>query len=70
MRVFSGKAAALGCERLWSAARQIFTDNRRSLRTKRIMQLLNVKLNAKLLRGDISSIGPTEFLDELEARVV
>ena len=32
-----------------------------------IMQLLNVKLNSKLLRGDISSIGPTEFLDELEA---
>ena len=67
MRVFNAKDAALGCERLWSVARQMFTDKRRSLRTKRIMQLLNVKLNAKLLRGDINSIGPNEFLYELEA---
>jgi hypothetical protein len=67
MRVFSGKAAALGCERLWSGARQIFTDNRRSLRTARIMQLLNLKLNAKLLCGEMSSIGPNVFVQELEA---
>jgi hypothetical protein len=47
MGAFSGKVAALGCERLWSAARQIFTDNRRSLRTARIMQLLNLKLQCQ-----------------------
>jgi hypothetical protein len=67
MRVFSSKAAALGCERLWSGARQIFTDNRRSLRTAHIMQLLNLKLNAKLLCGEISIIEPKEFVQELEA---
>jgi hypothetical protein len=36
-------------------------------RTARIMRLLNLKLNAKLLCGEISSIGPTVFVQELEA---
>ena len=67
LRVCSGKAAALGCERLWSGARQIFTDNRRSLRTARIMQLINVKLNGKLLRCEDSSTARSELLSEMDA---
>jgi hypothetical protein len=36
-------------------------------RTARIMQLLNLKLNAKLLCGEISNIEPNVFVQEMEA---
>jgi hypothetical protein len=36
-------------------------------RTARIMQLLNLKLNAKLLCGEVSSIGPKVLVQKLEA---
>lgn len=49
LRIHSGKASALGVERLWSGAGLIFVDNRRSLATLKLMQLLNVKCNAFLL---------------------
>jgi hypothetical protein len=43
--VLSGKAAALSVERLWSYARAILTDNRRSM----LMQLQQVQMNGILL---------------------
>jgi hypothetical protein len=49
LRLLCGKAAALGVERLWSAARLTLTDNRRSMLSARLMQLLQVKLNVHLL---------------------
>ena len=52
LRVLSGKAAALGVERLWSYARVVLTDNRRSMLTSRLMQLLQVKMNGNLLEGE------------------
>jgi hypothetical protein len=49
LRVLSGKAAALGVERLWSAARNTLTGNRRSMLTHRLMQLHQDNLNLGLL---------------------
>jgi hypothetical protein len=49
--VLSGKAASLGVERLWSYARAVLTDNRRSI----LMQLLQVKMNGMLLEGEALS---------------
>jgi hypothetical protein len=49
--VLSGKAASLGVERLWSYARAMLTDNRRSI----LMQLLQVKMNGMLLEGEALS---------------
>ena len=51
LRIHSGKASALGVERLWSGAGLIFVDNRRSLATLKLMQLLNGKCNAFLLES-------------------
>jgi hypothetical protein len=47
----SGNAASLGVERLWSYARAVLTDNRRSI----LMQLLQVKMNEMLLEGEALS---------------
>jgi hypothetical protein len=47
----SGKAALLGVERLWSYARAVLKDNRRSM----LMQLLQVKMNGMLLDGEALS---------------
>jgi hypothetical protein len=58
LRILSGKAAALGVERLWSAARITLTDIRRSMLTSRLMQLLKCKLNVGLLEDRV-------FLDKL-----
>jgi hypothetical protein len=52
LRVLSGKAASLGIERLWSYARAVLTDNRRSMLMQRMMQLLQVKMNGMLLEGE------------------
>jgi hypothetical protein len=49
LRVLCGKAAALGCERLWSYARITLTDNRRSMRSQRLMELMQVKMNSHML---------------------
>jgi hypothetical protein len=59
LRILPGNASALGVERLWSAARCIFTDNRRSLLTQRLQQLLMLKLNIDLLGDDsmLESLG-------------
>jgi hypothetical protein len=51
----SGNAASLGVERLWSHARAVLTDNRRSILMQRIMQLLSVKMNGMLLEGEALS---------------
>jgi hypothetical protein len=45
LRVLSGKAASPGVERLWSYARAVLTDSRRSILMQRMMQLLHVKMN-------------------------
>jgi hypothetical protein len=55
LRVLSGKAASLGVERLWSYARAVLTDNRRSILMQRMMQLLQVKMNGMLLQGEALS---------------
>jgi hypothetical protein len=55
LRVLSGKAASLGVERLWSCARALLTDNRRSILMQRMMQLLQVKMNGMLLEGEALS---------------
>jgi hypothetical protein len=49
LRVLCAKAAALGCERLWSYARATLTDNRRSMDSKRLMALMQVKMSSHLL---------------------
>jgi hypothetical protein len=49
MRVCAATAAALGCERLWSKARLTLTDNRRSMLSDRLAQLLQVKMNIHML---------------------
>jgi hypothetical protein len=58
LRILSGKATALGVERLWSAARITLTDNRRSMLMSRLMQPLKCKLNVGLLEDSV-------FLDKL-----
>jgi hypothetical protein len=55
LRVLSGKAASLGVERLWSYARAVLTDNRRSMLMHRMMQLLQVMMNGMLLEGEALS---------------
>jgi hypothetical protein len=45
LRLLSGKAAAIGVGRLWSAVRITLTDIRRSMLIERLMQLLQSKLN-------------------------
>ena len=65
LRVLSGKASAMGCERLWSSARLIFTDNRRSLATERMMQLLNLKCNASMLDSETSDMVPQGLIEQL-----
>jgi hypothetical protein len=49
MRVCAATAAALGCERLWSKASLTLTDNRRSMLSDRLAQLLQVKMNMHML---------------------
>jgi hypothetical protein len=56
--VLSGKATALGGERLWSAARITLTVNRLSILTSRMLQLLKCKLNVGLLEDSV-------FVDKL-----
>jgi hypothetical protein len=64
LRIHSGKASALCCERLWSSAKLVFTDNRRSLATERMMQLLNLKCNASLLDSE-SRKDAQELIDDM-----
>jgi hypothetical protein len=52
LRVLCAKAAALGCERLWSFARATLTDNRRSMESRRLMELMQVKMNSHLLEDE------------------
>ena len=59
----SGKAAALGLERLWSAARITLTDNRRSMLPSRLMQLLKCKLHVRLLDNSV-------YLDSLYEKLL
>lgn len=66
LRIHSGKASALGVERLWSGARLIFTDNRRSLATRRVMQLLNLKCNSFLLDGHGTHQDVSNLVEEIE----
>jgi hypothetical protein len=56
--ILCAKAAALGVERLWSAARITLTDNRKLIKTARLMQLLQLKLNMGLLED-------SAFLDSM-----
>jgi hypothetical protein len=55
MRLFALLASALGVETLWSGARSTLTDTRRSMSSKRLVELLVVKMhhmNASLLNDD------------------
>jgi hypothetical protein len=45
LRILSGKATALGVQRLWSVVRITLTINRLSILPSRQMQLLKCKLN-------------------------
>jgi hypothetical protein len=58
----TGKAAAIGVERLFSFARCTLTDNWRSMNTPRLMQLLQVKMNDHLLDGGRLSDCADEFM--------
>jgi hypothetical protein len=62
----TGKAAAIGVERLFSFARCTLTDNRRSMNTPRLMQLLQVKMNGHLLEGGRLSDYADEFMRMVE----
>jgi hypothetical protein len=53
LRILSGKAAALGVERLWSAARITLTVNRCSILTSCLMQLLKCTLKLGLLEDSV-----------------
>jgi hypothetical protein len=61
--VLSGKPTSLGVERLWSGARLVLTDNRRSMGSARLMQLLNAKLNMHLLEDSmiLEQLGVKDF---------
>jgi hypothetical protein len=63
LRVLSGKPTSLGVERLWSGARLVLTDNRRSMGSARLMQLLNAKLNMHLLEDSmiLEQLGVKDF---------
>jgi hypothetical protein len=68
LRMLPGKASALGVERLWSGAKLTLVDNRRSLLTPRLMQLLKLKMNLGLL-GDsdmhlLESLGVKQMLED------
>jgi hypothetical protein len=52
MRLFALLASALGVERLWSGARRILTDTRQSMASTRLVELLLVMMNARLLNDD------------------
>jgi hypothetical protein len=59
---------ALGVERLWSFAGATLTDQRRSLLSTRLIQLLQVKMNAHLLEGAEQTVfGLQELLGELNS---
>jgi hypothetical protein len=45
-------AAALGIERLWSLSRTALTDNRKSMHSSRLMQLVKLKQNMHLFGDD------------------
>jgi hypothetical protein len=68
LRILCGKASALGVERLWSAARLTLTDNRRSLATTRLMQLMQCKMNLSLLNDSslLHSLGARVLDDDFE----
>jgi hypothetical protein len=63
LRILCAKAAALGVERLWSAARITLTDNRNPINTARLMQLLHLKLNIGLLED-------SAFLDSICVKLI
>jgi hypothetical protein len=46
---------SLGVERLWSYARAVLTDNRRSMLMQRMMQLLRIKMNGMLRRLSVNT---------------
>jgi hypothetical protein len=58
----TGKAAAIGVERLFSFARCKLTDSRRSMKTPRLMQLLQVKMKGHRLEGSRLSDCADEFM--------
>jgi hypothetical protein len=70
LRVLPGKASALGVERLWSGAKLTLVDNRRSLLTPRLMQLLKLKMNMGLLtdidENLIEALGVRRYLEDDE----
>jgi hypothetical protein len=52
LREQQDKAAALGIERLWSLSRTALTDNRKSMHSSRLMQLVKLKQNMHLFGDD------------------
>jgi hypothetical protein len=51
-------AAALGVERLWSGASQVLTDNRRSMKSARLVQWLRLRLNLHVLSDEEMLLRP------------
>jgi hypothetical protein len=66
LRCLTGKAAAIGVERLFSFARCTLTDNRQSINTPRLMQLLQMKMNGHFLEGGRMSDCADEFMRMVE----
>lgn len=66
LRILCGKAAALGCERLWSFARITLTDNRRSMLSQRLMELMQVKMNSHLLDDKEMTSVQLELLQQMQ----
>jgi hypothetical protein len=58
LRIECQTAAALGVERLWLGARQVLTDNRRSMKSARLVQWLRLfEPSPALRRGDAAEAG-------------
>jgi hypothetical protein len=66
LRVLCGKAAALGCERLWSYARITLTDNRRSMDSQRLMELMQIRMNSHLLDDKETNESQQQILELMQ----
>ena len=60
------KGSSSGLQRLWSCARATLTDNRRSMASQRLMELMQVKMNSQLLEDQQMTSVTVELLDLLQ----
>jgi hypothetical protein len=66
LRVQQDTAAALGVERLWSLSRTALRDNRKSMHSSRLMQLVKLKQNMHLFE-DVNFLSSLSIIDLLSA---